>query len=150
MKLRLNPNGYFQVPLNKNGKRKMRSVHILVAKTFLKQRCKTDIVNHKDGNKQNNNLENLEWISYSENNKHSYNTLNRKIARIGGRPKPIIVENILSGEVQRYISIADASRNMNLSHTQINRYIDSKKIWKGRYRISSDNTKCVEDSKMVS
>lgn len=122
----------------------------LVAKTFLKQRCKTDIVNHKDGNKQNNNLENLEWISYSENNKHSYNTLNRKIARIGGRPKPIIVENILSGEVQRYISIADASRNINLSHTQINRYIDSKKIWKGRYRISSDNTKCVEDSKMVS
>lgn len=87
MKLRLNPNGYFQVPLNKNGKRKMCSVHILVAKTFLKQRCKTDIVNHKDGNKQNNNLENLEWISYSENNKHSYNTLNRKIARIGGRPK---------------------------------------------------------------
>ena len=62
MKLRLNPNGYFQVPLNKNGKRKMCSVHILVAKTFLKQRCKTDIVNHKDGNKQNNNLENLEWI----------------------------------------------------------------------------------------
>ena len=150
MKLRLNPNGYFQVPLNKNGKRKMCSVHILVAKTFLKQRYKTDIVNHKDGNKQNNNLENLEWISYSENNKHSYNTLNRKIARIGGRPKPIIVENILSGEVQRYISIADASRNINLSHTQINRYIDSKKIWKGRYRISSDNTKCVEDSKMVS
>ena len=78
------------------------------------------------------------------------NTLNRKIVRIGGRPKPIIVENILSGEVKRYISIADASRNINLSHTQINRYIDSKKIWKGRYRISSDNTKCVEDSKMVS
>lgn len=48
MKLRLNPNGYFQVPLNKNGKRKMCSVHILVAKTFLKQRYKTDIVNHKD------------------------------------------------------------------------------------------------------
>lgn len=150
IKQRLNPNGYFQVPLNKNGIRKMCSIHILVAQTFLGEKHETDIVNHKDGNKQNNTLRNLEWISSSENNKHAYDVLNRNIVRVGGRPKPIIVEDILNGEVKKYISVAEASRNIGLSHTQINRYIKSKKIWKGRYKISPDNTKCVEDSKMVS
>ena len=150
IKQRLNPNGYLQVPLNKNGTRKMCSIHILVAQTFLEEKHETDIVNHKDGNEQNNTLKNLEWISFSENNKHAYDVLNRNIVRVGGRPKPIIVEDVLNGEVKKYISIAEASRDIGLSHTQINRYIESKKIWKGRYKLSSDNTKCVEDSEMVS
>ena len=73
-----------------------------------------------------------------------FNELNKNLYR-----KFFMNREELQACKQGYISIADASRNINLSHTQINRYIDSKKIWKGRYRISSDNTKCVEDSKMV-
>ena len=149
IKPRLNPNGYLQVPLNKNAKRKMSSVHILVAQTFIENNNNLDIVNHKDGNKQNNEVTNLEWTSYSENNKHSYKKLNRTIVRVGGKPKCVIVWDLLSNEKIRFDSVAETSRQLNISHTQINRYLDSLKIWKGRFMFLNGNNKCVEDNEMV-
>lgn len=150
MKQRLNPNGYLQVPLNKNGKRKMLSVHIVVAQAFFVPNNSADIVNHKDGNKQNNKANNLEWISYSENNKHAYSNLNRKIVRVGGKRKPITIKDANDKVLYKFSSISEASKKIGLSHTQINRYINNNKLWNGSLKIVVDNTKCVEDSKMVS
>ena len=64
--------GYVFVDLYKNNVSKMFLVHRLVAKAFIKQ-CK-ETVNHIDGDKSNNALCNLEWATYSENNKHAYST----------------------------------------------------------------------------
>ena len=58
-------NGYLFVTLYKNGKGHTRSVHSLVADAFLQDRSET--VNHKDGDKLNNSLNNLEWCSQKEN-----------------------------------------------------------------------------------
>jgi hypothetical protein len=52
-------------------KQKIFSIHRLVALYFVKGN-KSLIVNHKDGNKLNNNYTNLEWVTYSENNSHAY------------------------------------------------------------------------------
>lgn len=60
-------NGYRVVNLYKNKKRKTVTVHRLVAKTFLENHKNHPCINHKDGNKLNNNYKNLEWCSYKYN-----------------------------------------------------------------------------------
>ncbi len=66
--------GYLQVGLHKNNKRKLYRVHRLVAETFIPNPNNYKEVNHKDCNKQNNYIDNLEWcdrkynVSYSKGN----------------------------------------------------------------------------------
>lgn len=62
--------GYFRIAFSKYGR---FYVHRLVAEYFLPKEEGKDIVNHKDGNKRNNQVENLEWVSSSENLVHYYN-----------------------------------------------------------------------------
>lgn len=62
---------YLGIQLSKNGKSKTFSVHRLVALSFFKNDDNTKIVNHIDGNKLNNHILNLEWITYKENRKHA-------------------------------------------------------------------------------
>ena len=63
--------GYHQVALYKNGKATNRSVHRLVVEAFIGKIPKGMEVNHKDGNKLNNQLDNLEIVTKSENMKHA-------------------------------------------------------------------------------
>jgi hypothetical protein len=64
--------GYYQVILTNDKIRKNFSVHRLLALAFIPNPQKKREINHKDGNKTNNNLSNLEWITHSENALHAY------------------------------------------------------------------------------
>lgn len=66
-----NGNGYLQVALANGNKTYRRYVHRLVALAFLPSPGKGFEVNHKDGNRQNNHLSNLEWCSHKRNVRHS-------------------------------------------------------------------------------
>lgn len=70
----VNKHGYKFVNIEIDGFRKSRVVHQLVAKTFIKNPNNYPIINHIDGNKQNNTTDNLEWCTYSYNIQHAYNT----------------------------------------------------------------------------
>lgn len=59
--------GYKYYRLSKNNQKKMFYAHRLVAEAFIDNPNNYNIVNHKDGNKTNNNIDNLEWVSQSEN-----------------------------------------------------------------------------------
>jgi hypothetical protein len=63
--------GYYVVNVIIDGKRRPEYVHRLVAKAFLPNPEGLPEVNHKDGNRLNNNVENLEWVTAEENLKHS-------------------------------------------------------------------------------
>ena len=66
-----NGNGYLVVNLKHNGKQQMRSVHRLVADAFMNNTNNYTDINHIDGNKQNNHLENLEFCTRSSNMLHA-------------------------------------------------------------------------------
>lgn len=70
LKLKKNKEGYCRVGLSKNKKQKWFSVHKLVAMAFLENVENFPCINHKDENKLNNQVENLEWCSYKYNNNY--------------------------------------------------------------------------------
>ena len=93
--------GYLAVDLYENGERKTKRVHRLVAEAFIPNPDNKTEVNHKDGNKLNNNVSNLEWVTSKENVRHawdnglmkpSYSMLGRKNPNGGrtGRPFKIV------------------------------------------------------------
>jgi hypothetical protein len=98
--------GYLQVELHKNGKRKMFTVHRLVAMAFVDGYEENKQVNHIDEDKKNNVSTNLEWVSASQNVLHSIS--HRKVvdgklryypkfqARTDKRP---VVQMSLDGEI---------------------------------------------------
>ena len=63
---------YLKVTLSKNNKQRTFRVHILVARTFIPNPENKPEVNHIDGNKKNNKVNNLEWNTRSENELHAY------------------------------------------------------------------------------
>ena len=71
-KLRLKHDGYLDVMLYKDGKHLTCSIHRLVATTFLENTDNKRTVNHIDGDKTNNNVDNLQWATDSEQQKHAY------------------------------------------------------------------------------
>jgi len=68
-------NGYMKLLLCKDNKTKTVMVHRLVALAFVENPENKAEVNHKDGNKKNNSVDNLEWMTRSENLKHRYQVL---------------------------------------------------------------------------
>ena len=73
-------NGYLQVSLKIDEKNKFMNkyVHRLVAQFWLENINDKKEVNHIDGNKKNNNMTNLEWVTAKENSNHRVNVLNKK------------------------------------------------------------------------
>ena len=66
--------GYKHVSLRKEGKSKHKRVHRLIALAFIPNPENKPEVNHIDGNKMNNGIDNLEWSTHSENIQHAYQT----------------------------------------------------------------------------
>lgn len=75
MKGLVNRNGYRQYTLTKDGESSTKEAHRLILLSFHPiSNCKNKHTNHKNGVKTDNSIENLEWVSPSENTKHSYRT----------------------------------------------------------------------------
>lgn len=70
----INSTGYPQVTLYKEKKGTIHSVHKLVATAFLRRNPEHQVVNHIDGNKTNNRIDNLEWCTYGHNQAHAIRT----------------------------------------------------------------------------
>lgn len=112
MKPSINHNGYLVVNFYHNHIRKGFGVHTLVATTFIEHKNYENQVNHKDGNKQNNNVENLEWVTPKENIQHSINILGyNKIGINNPNAKKIFGYDKNTNELKyKFNSLADAAR----------------------------------------
>jgi hypothetical protein len=123
--------GYAMVALWNNGLRKDLKIHRLVAIAYIKNPMNKPQVNHIDGNKLNNELSNLEWVTNSENLKHAYKN---GLITISNRKRQIIaaavskahskkVMDIKTGIIYKSLTQGCISINMNCStaNKQINR-----------------------------
>lgn len=79
LKLQKRKDGYLQVDLRKNGEKKKYLVHRLVAEAYLPNHNNLPYVNHKDENKENNALQNLEWCTQKYN--ANYGSRNQKMSK---------------------------------------------------------------------
>lgn len=137
--------------INLKGYRNPFYIHVLVAKTFIPNPENKPCVNHIDGNKLNNHISNLEWVTYLENSKHASenNLINRHSekrkkqapinAKIGGLKtrkyshiKDVYEINYLSGEIVKiYKSIYDVPKRTEHVITSRNRAI--KRLLEGTH-----------------
>ena len=106
-----NKTGYVYVFLYKNGRKYSKRVHRLVAESFIENPNEYDIVNHKDENKSNNRVRNLEWCTSKYNN--NYGT---RLAKVSKQ----VVRMSVDGEVLgTYKSIRHAARVHGIDNSTI-------------------------------
>ena len=110
--------GYRRVELRRKGaKRKRVLVHRLVAEAFLSNPKGLQEVNHKDGNKRNNNATNLEWCTRQENMKHATrNGLVDIKKAINANCVPVCQYDIEGKFIKKYSSCDEATRETGASN----------------------------------
>ena len=115
--------GYKGVCLCKDGKQKTHKVHRLVAQAFLPNPDNLPQVNHKDEDKTNNSVNNLEWCDNEYNINYSWSI-------------PIYSINPHTGEYKKYSSLTDATDKTGVNKSSISMVLNNKRnkaggcIWK--------------------
>lgn len=120
---KLNPdiaqNGYYRITLCKNGNKKQVYLHRLIAEYFIPNPLNLPQVNHKDGNKQNCAVDNLEWVTVQDNVIHAYkhglihhicgedHPNYMKCGKDSKRAKKVKATNVITGEVKIYDAIIE-------------------------------------------
>lgn len=152
MKPAVDHKGYMRISLWGSNGRKSFRIHRLVAEAFIpNEELKTE-VNHKDGNKQNNVVENLEWCSARENVLHAYQSGLKEKCRIAAKKTgetfgkaalqkyiqekhkvPVLAVNLKTGERLLFDSQKDAALRLGLSQSNISNVLAMKRKSTGGY-----------------
>ena len=109
--------GYLVVNLYKNSEKKMYYVHRLVSQAFIPNPNNLPEVNHKDENKTNNSVQNLEWCTDKYNT--NYGTRNQRVSE--KLSKPVLQYEKSGAFVREWKSMNDVQRNLNYCQCSISR-----------------------------
>jgi len=102
---------YYTVSLSKKCEKRTYAVHRLVAEMFIPRPVWNVEVNHKDGNKHNNHVENLEWVTQRENLAHAENVLGKPM--FGKKARSCKCLDAKTGKlIKEYASISEAARDV--------------------------------------
>lgn len=130
--------GYYKTMLlDDDGNYKTRRIHKLVAITFINEINDKTMVNHKDGNKLNNKVENLEFCNNSENIKHAHDNklIKPKTGKTNGNSKlteedVIEIRNYVANSPTRYYGRKELAKNYNISEAHLKDIISGRRnIW---------------------
>ncbi len=106
--------GYSKCHLYKDGKLKLKRIHRLVAETFIPNNNNYPCVNHKDGNKQNNIVDNLEWCTRSYNDKEAYRLGLRKYNKADSKPKKVNQYDLNGNFIKTWKSAKEIKEELNI------------------------------------
>ena len=121
----LNSYGYCKVSLWKNGKMRVKSIHRLVADAFIDNPNNLPCVNHINGVKTDNSVENLEWCTYKENNAHA----------IENNLRPSQIKIVCKETGKEYKSIRHAADDVGTYESFLRYYVNTGKCYKGFHFI---------------
>ena len=114
--------GYAYVCIRANGKYRNLRVHRLIAKEFIPNPENKPCVNHKNGKKEDNRIENLEWCTPSENELHKCRILGKKSI------PPKIMKSIICVETQTcYPSVKSADESFDINYRHIGEVANGKR-----------------------
>ena len=141
IKLHKNHKGYLVCNLTKNSKHSFKQIHRLVAETFIPNYYNLPQVNHKDGNKENNCINNLEWINNYDNMQHSIKTGLRDVNKIINNLKKVNMKKVnqydLEGNfIKTWNSMTDIQNELHIFNQNISKVCQGKRkqaggfIWK--------------------
>lgn len=120
---RIKNNGYVITDLSRNGEVKTVHIHRLVAEAFIPNPYNLPEINHKDQDKTNNNVENLEWCDRIYNNNYGYkNELmleTRKMKNCINAPQAIQQIDKSGNIIATYPSMREAERQTGINNTRI-------------------------------
>jgi len=135
MKTGIASNGYVKIKLNKASKRYYKTMHRLVAENFLINPNNKPEVNHIDGNKENNNIDNLEWCTPSENQIHAFKIGKQKAlkGKNNKQSKPIRQTTREGEEVAIWDSINEACVALGFNSFGIIKCCKKEKKYKTAY-----------------
>lgn len=117
-------NGYLKVGIQSDGKRTMKYVHRLVAETFIKNPDNLPQVNHKNCDRGNNNVENLEFCTVSYNNKYREKYGISNAESLG---RPLLAVNLNTMEVLHFRSQGEASRSIGIDCRNVYKVLKGKR-----------------------
>ena len=124
----LTKKGYIWILLySGNGNKKWVPVHRLVADAFIPNPNGFDQINHKDENKTNNQVDNLEWCNNKYN--HNYGTRNKRagLANVCCKSTSFKIYSVdNTGKIEYYNSIGEAERQTGCSHSNIVRTLKGR------------------------
>lgn len=107
----LKKDNYYQVNLKFHGKSIWRRINRLVAQAFIPNPNNLPCVNHKDGNKLNNNVDNLEWCTYRDNTNHYINNFYKHNKGRGKISPKCVIRIDKKGNKTEFSSLARASKS---------------------------------------
>jgi hypothetical protein len=125
---------YYSVSLCKSGKPKSYYVHILVAKIYIPNPSSLPEVNHKDGNRLNNNHSNLEWCTRAQNLKHAFDIgLNKNFGETHYRSALTWdkVKEIRDKYIPHLYTMDKLAEEYGVSKGSIQKILENR-TWKGR------------------
>lgn len=137
--------GYLCVDLNSNGINVQKHIHRLIAIAFIPNPKNKPTVNHKDGIKLNINLDNLEWATYSENNKHATDNGLRKSPWTGKfgidnpKSKSVIQLDKAGNIINTFANAREAKRKTGIDYKHISCCCLGKRMSTGGYRWKFKN-----------
>ena len=110
---------YLYVTLIKEGKAKRKYIHRLVAEAFIVNNKKLPCVNHINGNKSDNNIDNLEWCNYKDNIKHAYKLGLYKTGKNHPRNKKVLQYDLNGNFIKEWEGVSYLCKNKNYSQGNI-------------------------------
>lgn len=116
--------GYMQISIRKDGKKKYMRVHRLVAEHFIPNPNNLPQVNHIDGDKTNNRVDNLEWTDNKTNTQHGYDN---NLYHSKHRNIKVVVYNKLGEYINTYKSIRETAEKLGINRKTLSRILFDNK-----------------------